>query len=134
MSDAELLRALREHGADDRAEDGLLGGWLAAAAGLPSDPAPLAVAPGHELVFVENGSLHGAVAHVPRARSAARVALLAEGRVHVVERAACRIVEGENLAGEPRDTVVLDGVPSAGAAEGRTGALQVRGALVRVAL
>lgn len=83
----------------------------------------------------------GEVARVPWARAAARIALLATDRageryVVSLEPDAAEIRPGTNLAGEPRDTVVLRDAPVAELAptEVTSDALGLRGALSRAAL
>ncbi|NMH99920.1 acyl-CoA dehydrogenase family protein [Pseudonocardia acidicola] len=134
------------------AETGLLAGWLLSRAGLEVPTGPASTAPGKPITLRRNRSGHnrsdwiasGSVARVPWAREASRLALLgrAEGITVVVsiDPALARIEPGTNLAGEPRDTVHLDGVPIADAdvAAAPTGvdrdALVRRGALSRAAL
>jgi alkylation response protein AidB-like acyl-CoA dehydrogenase len=117
-----LTRAGRHAAPVPLAETGLLAGWLLAAAGLEVPAGPLAVGPVVEGERVQlrraggGGTLGGTLRRVPWARSAEWLVLLAvdeDGGSHVVRvRArAARIVEGRSLAGEPHDTVVLDGLP-----------------------
>jgi acyl-CoA dehydrogenase len=122
------------------AETGLLGGRLLAAAGLglPDGPVTTAASPG--LAF-DGRVLAGAVARVPWARAVAALALLAEGPdgpvVVLVDPAAATVTDGRDLAGEPRDHVVLDGVRpliTAPAPPDAAAALRRRGALSRAAL
>jgi acyl-CoA dehydrogenase len=122
------------------AESGLLAGRLLAAAGLdlPDGPVTTAASPG---LVLDGGVLAGAVARVPWARASTALALLAAGpdgpTVVLVDPAAARITPGRNLAGEPRDHVVLDGVRplvTAAAPPDAAAALRRRGALSRAAL
>ncbi|HEY4421264.1 MAG TPA: acyl-CoA dehydrogenase family protein [Pseudonocardia sp.] len=125
------------------AETGLLAGWLLAAGGLPVPPGPTTTAPAHDLTF-RSGALVGRVPRVPWARRAARVVFLVDGgdiggrQIVAVDPVSARIEPGTNLAGEPRDTVYLDGVVPAEAAAAPPGvdadALVLRGALSRAAL
>ncbi|WP_067829305.1 acyl-CoA dehydrogenase family protein [Actinomadura kijaniata] len=96
---AVLLRAAGYHGAAvPLAETGWLAGRLLAAAGLGVPAGPLTVAvPG----------AGGRLRRVPWARSARRIVVLADGAVTVVDRAGVEVAEGANVAGEPRDEVVL---------------------------
>jgi alkylation response protein AidB-like acyl-CoA dehydrogenase len=110
----------------------LLGGWLVAAAGLAVPEGMLAPVgsggdgggggAGEAVGLDAEGRLTGQGAAVPFAREVDRLAVLGqrptgEAFVAVVERAACEIRPRDNVAGEPRDTVVFDGVaPSALAA------------------
>jgi acyl-CoA dehydrogenase len=113
----------------------LLAGWLLAAAGLSVPVGKLAPvgAWGRATGNVSSGGvrvddrdrLHGRAAAVPFAREVDRFAVIVqrggegggEAFVALVDRAACAIRARDNLAGEPRDAVVFDGVaPSAFAA------------------
>ncbi len=132
----DALAVLRERGPDRAAESALLGEWLLSHAGLDSETGDVTVAPGfaRDSVTLADGRVSGTVHRVPWARDAARVALIADGRAVVVDREAATIQAHVNLAGDARDTVVLD---RAGA---RIGAavdfeeLFMRGALTRIAL
>ncbi|HSR98539.1 MAG TPA: acyl-CoA dehydrogenase family protein [Kofleriaceae bacterium] len=105
----------------------LLAGWLIAAAGLSAPAgklAPIGAAAvlagkaGGGVAVDDRDRLHGRAAAVPFAREVDRFAVVAqrggEPFVALVDRAACAIHPRNNLAGEPRDTVIFDGaVPSA---------------------
>ena len=121
------------------AETGLLAGRLLASAGLTLPDGPLSTAAG--TVALRGGTLSGRLERVAWASAAARLVVLADDpaggtAVAVVDPAACTITSGHNLAGEPRETVVLDGaVPEAtgpAPADARE-ALARRGALARAA-
>lgn len=126
------------------AETGLLGGWLLAASGTDVPPGPVTTASTGVALRREGARrvVDGTVARVPWARSAQRLVLLARSddgpQVVTVDPARARVEPGRNLAGEPRDTVHLDGVAvdeAAPAPDGVTlAALRRRGALSRVAL
>ena len=98
----------------------LLAGWLLAAAGLAvpgGKLAPVATA-GDGVRLDPDGRLAGQVAAVPFAREADRLAVLGQRKagdvfVALVDRAACGLRVRDNLAGEPRDTVIVDGVTPA---------------------
>lgn len=122
------------------AETGMLAGRLLAAAGLdlPDGPVSTAASPG---LALDGGVLRGAVARVPWARAATALALVVEGPdgpavVLVDPAAAVVITPGRNLAGEPRDHVVLDGVRPRTTAAPPDAAIELRrrGALSRAAL
>ena len=92
----------------------LLAGWLLAAAGAGVPAGMLAPIAG-DGVALEDGALRGRATRVPFAREVARFAVLArrgagDRAVALVDRAACAIEPRDNLAGEPRDTVVFDRV------------------------
>ncbi|MCW2667147.1 MAG: hypothetical protein JWN57_2109 [Frankiales bacterium] len=124
------------------AEAALVGAWLLGAAGLPVPSGPLTAAlDSAGLTADASGALTGTVRRVPYARIASSVVLLADGPsgpvVVVVDPSTAAVSEGTNLAGEPRDDLVLDGVsPTAAAAvEPAVAAeLALRGALSRVVL
>lgn len=122
------------------AEAGLLAGRLLASAGLdlPDGAVSTASSPG---LAVSDGVLAGSVARVPWARAAGALAFVADSAdapvVVLVDPAAASITPGRNLAGEPRDHVVLDGVrplSTAPAPGDAAAALRRRGALSRAAL
>jgi len=98
------------------AETGLLAGWLLADAGLevpgPS-PTTAAVAAGRVDVHRVGAAvrLSGELLGVPAARHSGRLALLLDdGTVASLELSRARVQPRANLAGEARDTVLLDGV------------------------
>ncbi|WP_322756294.1 acyl-CoA dehydrogenase family protein [Frankia sp. Cas3] len=146
-----VLRVAGRHGAPiPLAETGVLAGWLLAGAGLPVDPAsPLTVVPGRDgdTLRLDGGPgpdarLTGTAHRVPWARAAARIVALVGSddgwQVVAVPTAdvGVRVEPDVNLAGEPRDTVHLDGVEPAVLAPAAAGvdpdALVRRGALARV--
>jgi acyl-CoA dehydrogenase len=136
MTVAETLAVLRERGPDRAAESALLGEWLLAQAGLGEEAGDVTVAPGgaRDSVALRDGRVSGTVHRVPWARDAARVALLADGRAVVVDRASVTIQPHVNLAGDARDTVVLDGAVARFGPGVNPEELFMRGALTRIAL
>jgi len=126
-------------------ETALLAGWATSAAGLELPPGPATVGVGNEADTLElsgdpNGwRLSGRLHRVPWAQQAKTVVVVApsESGDHVVvlRAADVEVHPGRNLAGEPRDTVVLtDVVPeaTAPAPEGVSiDVLRMRGALAR---
>jgi alkylation response protein AidB-like acyl-CoA dehydrogenase len=131
-----ILALAGEFALDIPLAETLLAGWLLAAAGLPVPDGKLAPAdaPG---VRLDAGRLHGEVAGVPFAREALHFAIVARAGapvVALVERRAAVITARDNVAGEPRDTVRLDGAaPVATAAVGGelAGRLVAMGAVAR---
>jgi acyl-CoA dehydrogenase len=95
---------------------------LASPVGSPGG-SPLASGNAGDIVL-EAGRLRGRAAAVPFAREAAHLAVLGRrgageggvGFVALVERAACSVEPRDNLAGEPRDMVILDGATPAAVA------------------
>ncbi|MEJ2861022.1 acyl-CoA dehydrogenase family protein [Actinomycetospora flava] len=121
------------------AETGLLAGRLLASAGLDLPDGPLSTAAG--TVALRRGTLSGRLERVAWASAATRLVVLADdptdgAAVALVDPAACTITLGHNLAGEPRETVVLDGIVPEAMAPAPPGAqddLARRGALARAA-
>jgi len=136
MTAAHALAVLRERGPDRAAETVLLGEWLLAQAGLSGQGAEVTVAPGNarDRVVLRDGRVSGTAHRVPWARDAAQIAVLHDGRVLVVDRAAVTIQSHVNLAGDTRDTVVFDGDVARTGPGVDAGALFMRGALTRIAL
>jgi acyl-CoA dehydrogenase len=95
----------------------LLAGWLLAQAKIPSPAGVMTVAPsrpGDRLTINPDGTLSGRAGHVPFAREARHIAVLASGpaglSIALVEAAACRLAEGRTLAGDASDAVTFDRV------------------------
>jgi acyl-CoA dehydrogenase len=115
-----ILTAAGEVALDVPLAETLLAGWLLAAAGLEL-PAGVLVPIGGEFVPIGadrvslvDGQLRGRASRVAFAREAGHLVICGvragAGFVAQVDPTACRIEPRDNLAGEPRDTVVLDGV------------------------
>jgi len=105
----------------------LLAGWLLAQAKLASPPGPMTIAPVYEdgnITIGADGKLKGRARHVPFARNAEHIAVVAtrggENVVALVEAKDLAISPGVGLSGEPRDTVSFDGATAVavGAAPG----------------
>ena len=117
----------------------LIAGWLLARAGLAVPPGPLAVAAAgaDDGAALDSGArLRGAAPAVAFAAAADRFAALAgDGRVALVARAECRVAEGANLAGEPRNDVTFDGARPEAIGPRRVAARDLRavGAVARAA-
>jgi len=142
---AEACAVLEEVGAAAApvplAETGLLAGRLLAAAGLEVPGGALSTVPSPSQPVLRRGVLSGRVRRVPWGRSVHRLVLLAGSDdgpvVVVVDPSRAAVTPGHDLAGEPRDTVDLDGVAPesvAPAPDGAGEALALRGALSRAAL
>ncbi len=137
---AVLLAAAGEHAAPaPLAETDLLAGWLLAASGLPVPAGPLSAAAGELAVSRSEGrvAVSGRLERVPWARVAGTVvALVPEADVVVALPAGSyTLIEGENLAREPRDRVDVDtALPVDAVVPAPPGAfreLLLRGALAR---
>jgi alkylation response protein AidB-like acyl-CoA dehydrogenase len=147
-----VLRLVGRHAAPvPLAETDILAGWALSASGLPVPGGPLTAAPMRSdegVVFRRVGAgwaLSGRARCVPAARYAARLVVVGrrEGggtMVAAVDPGCCEISRGENLAGETRDDVTLDGVRVAGDEVAPAGGgvdeerLRLRGALTRSVL
>jgi len=122
----ELVRIAARHAAPVPLAESMLAARLLAAAGLPVPDGPLSLAPVNRsdrlsLARQSGGwRLSGRARRVPWARQAAALVLLVEegNRTLAVSLppAAAEIRKGANLAGEPRDEVILDGMLPAEAA------------------
>jgi acyl-CoA dehydrogenase len=120
----------------------LLAGWLLVQGKLAAPPGPMTIAPVHGDGNIElgaDGRLRGRARHVPFARNAAHLAVLARrggGRVvALVEAKGLAIDHGTSLAGEPKDEVSFDGNAPIAVGEAPVGldeaALSVLGAAAR---
>jgi alkylation response protein AidB-like acyl-CoA dehydrogenase len=94
----------------------LMAGWLLAQGGIGAPAGPMTIAPVHEDGNIElgaDGKLRGRARHIPFARTAKHIAVLAKkAGVPVVALVAAEglgIRGGTSLAGEPQDTVSFDG-------------------------
>jgi acyl-CoA dehydrogenase len=98
----------------------LLAGWLLARAKIASPQGPMTIAPVYEdgnITIGADGALKGRARHVPFARNAAYIAVVAkrggDNVVALVEASGLTISPGVGLSGEPRDTVSFDGATAA---------------------
>jgi alkylation response protein AidB-like acyl-CoA dehydrogenase len=94
----------------------LMAGWLLAQAGIASPGGPMTIAPVHEdgnITLGADGRLGGRARHIPFARAAKHIAVLARKdgtpTVALVAADGLGVREGTSLAGEPQDTVTFDG-------------------------
>lgn len=121
------------------AEHGILAGWALARTGLrvPDGSLTYASASG---VRLDNGRLTGIVPRVPWAQDVHRIVLLVKSSdspvLVSIDPQNALIQPGSNLAGERRDTVILDGVSVIDQAPATicAGELDSRAALTRAAL
>jgi acyl-CoA dehydrogenase len=145
LADAvEVLRVAGRHAVPlPLAETGMIGGWLLAGAGLELPDGPFTVVPrtAADDLVLRDGTLHGVAHRVPWARAVDQVVAVLDGpdgpAVVQVDLGDARVEPAVNLAGEPRDMVVFDGVVPHGLAPAAAGvdaaALRQRGALARTA-
>jgi len=113
----QLLRAAGAHAAPvPLAEAGLVGGWLLASAGLSLPKGVRTVLPPAVTLRLDGDRLFGTVPAVAWGHRAEHIVGLVDGVVVLAPGPAAQsggpaVSRGTNLADEPRDTVVFDGVP-----------------------
>ena len=115
-----IIRLAGTHAVPAPLAETLLAGWLASDAGLEAPGGPLTVASGDgsSSIGLEGGALAGSSVRVPFARACGHLVVVFESGgdresvqgVAIVERDTCSLEPGTSLAGEPSDTVFLDGV------------------------
>jgi acyl-CoA dehydrogenase len=147
-SDAFVVaRAAGRHAVPLPIVETIVGSWLLSASGLDVPSGALTIAPVHReerLRLTRAGSgwrLGGTAARVPWGRAAGHVVVVteAEGRtmVALAARGAGQVKADQNLAREPRDTLIFDGAALVAAAPVGRGvpaqAVWLYGALVRSA-
>ncbi len=116
-----VLRAAGRFAVPAPLAETMMAGWMLAHAGIEAPAGPMTIAPVHadgHLTLGAEGKLSGRARHVPFARNAGHIAVLAhrgdERLVALVATAGLPISQDKSLAGEPRDTVSFDGaVPTA---------------------
>ena len=143
-----VARAAGRHAVPLPIVETIVGSWLPlSASGLDVPSGPLTIAPVHRderlrLARAAGGwRLSGTAARVPWGRAAGHVVAVTEtdGRtmVALVARGAGEVKADQNLAREPRDTLIFEAAPAAAAAPAGHGvpahAVSLYGALVRSA-
>jgi acyl-CoA dehydrogenase len=113
----QLLRAAGAHAAPvPLAESGLVGGWLLASAGLALPEGVRTVLPPAATLRLDGDRLFGMVPAVAWGHRAQHVVGLVDGVIVLAPGPAApsggpAVSRGANLADEPRDTVIFDGLP-----------------------
>ena len=112
----ELLRAAGAHAAPvPLAEAGLVGGWLLASAGLALPEGVRTVLPAGAGLRLDGDRLSGTAPAVAWGHRAEHVVGLVDGVLVLApgpaQSGGPAVSRGANLADEPRDTLVFDGVP-----------------------
>ncbi len=133
-----LLRIAATHAAPIPLAETMLAGWLLARADLPVPEGPLTVAPVRlkdALSLRRAGDgwrLTGKAGRIPWARAAAAIVVLTDGPAVALLRPGEFTVSHDcNLAGEPRDTIVVDAMVDALAIDVGPAQLRAAGAAVR---
>jgi acyl-CoA dehydrogenase len=133
---ATIVMAAGHHAAPIPLAETMLARLLCARCGLKPPPGALTIAPvepGDRIMLVGD-TLAGRALHVPWARDAVAVVLLAEDRLVLASRAQVNLDPGTNLAGEPRDHIAAAEGETAPLPPGIDPALALRlGALLRAA-
>ena len=126
-----ILRVAAAHAAPVPLAETMLAGFLLAGAGLTVPAGVLTVAPGQTdtLRLGPGGRLTGQAARVPWGRNADVLVAAVAGRIACVPAAGFAVQHGANLAGEPRDTLTVDGLAETAAYP--DGTLRAAGAAVR---
>jgi acyl-CoA dehydrogenase len=88
-------------------ETDLLAGWLLHTAGIAVPPGPLTAVAGE--LEIDGSTARGSLHRVPWARAAAGIAVLTPEYVVLLGPDALTVVDGANLAEEPRDAVTVEG-------------------------
>jgi acyl-CoA dehydrogenase len=124
-----VLTVAGEHAAPVPLAEAALAGWLLE----ESLPGTVSVAAAGDL-RLDAGRLRGSAVRVPWARAVERVVAVVDGQAVVVPVAsAARVERNVNLAGEPRDTLVFEGVEPALVRPAACD-LRAQGALTRAAM
>lgn len=111
----QVLRVAGRFAAPVPLAETLLAGWLLAQAQIAAPAGPMTIAPVYEdgYIELEGSMLRGRARHIPFARNARHIAVLAYQAgtpwVALVATDGLAISQGTSLAGEPRDTVSFDG-------------------------
>lgn len=128
-----LLRVAGGHALALPLAETMLGGWLLAGAGLAVPAGPLAVAPMADAALAA-GHVRGVAWDVAWGRDAGHLVLLLEGQVVLVPAASCGVEQGGTIAGDPIDTMHLDGPAQAGPSPVTPLQLRAAGAATRTLL
>jgi acyl-CoA dehydrogenase len=111
----QVLRVAGRFAAPVPLAETLLAGWMLAEAKIAAPAGPMTIAPVYEDGHIElaGSVLRGRARHIPFARNARHIALLAFAAgvptVALVAAEGLAISPGTSLAGEPSDTVSFDG-------------------------
>ncbi len=132
-----LLRAQGRYAAPVPLAETMVAAWLLSEAGLDVPDGPLTLLTG--VALNEDGTLSGTAEHVPWGRKASIGVALVEGpddgyQVVSVPLSGVQILEEENIAREPRDTITFDAQAVTSAPCALTEGLETWGALMRSGL
>lgn len=124
------------HAADIPVAESTTAAWALAEAGLPSESSTsLSIPVGPSPLTIRDGVVSGTLADVPWGGSVDLVVAIVDGTTIAVRTADAAVRPGVDLAGQPRDTLVLDQVTPAGMAAGASAdQLRRRAVALRIAL
>lgn len=111
---AAILRAAARHAVPAPVAETMLAGWIAGMAGIaiPAGPVSFAVGRGgHDGPRLHDGRLSGCLHRTPWGRTVETLVVVIDNAVALVPAGDAGLVEGRNLAGEPRDDLTFDDVP-----------------------
>ena len=113
FAEAEIIiRGAGRHGAPIPLPEAILAHWLLARAGLALPGGVLSLAPVRrgEVIAIADGQVSGRASRVPWGRHADHVVVVAaDGAIACVAKQAFAVVaENQNVASEPRDTLIFD--------------------------
>ncbi len=134
-----LMAVAGAHAAPIPLAETMLAGWMLAQAGLDMPDGVLSIAPvrlSDRLTIDAAGRVTGTAARIPWGRDAACIVVLAqrdaENIVALVPASAVTVTAGQNIAREPRDTLVFGGIALAhGAAAVTADQVHLLGAALR---
>ncbi|MEX1036413.1 MAG: acyl-CoA dehydrogenase family protein [Sneathiella sp.] len=112
FADAEVIaRGMGRHAVPMPVVESILANWILAGAGLdiPTGMTVLAPVRADESLSLMDETVSGTATRVPWGRTAAQVVVVtAEGGVALIAAGSYEVSENQNIAGEPRDTLVFD--------------------------
>lgn len=103
-----VLRAAGQHAVPLPLLEHHLALWLVTSAGGAVDGGPWTVAESGDDLAVGASGVTGRLRDVAWGRAAAKVVAIADGLLVVVDRSTAEVREGRDLAGHPRDDLILD--------------------------
>jgi acyl-CoA dehydrogenase len=120
----------------------MIAGWLLARAGIAAPAGMMTAAPVRprdRIALNSDGTLSGRAAGIPFARDSEHIAIVAAddkgAAIALVKTSDCRVSEGQNLAGDPANTVIFECTKAVRSARAPAGfdqsALLLMGAIVR---
>ena len=117
FADAEVIaRGIGRHAVPMPVVESILANWILVSAGLdiPTGMTVLAPVRADEALDFAGDKVRGTATRVPWGRTAAQVVVITtEGDVALMTAGSYSVTENQNIAGEPRDTLVFEGATPA---------------------